>query len=435
MLGLEFQFLTGRFHATPWGRNVNEGSVEWPPSPWRLHRALLFGWLLAAPERSQVSVEALLGRLAANPPCFHLPPSANAHTRHYVPSGDERRLMLDAFTAVERDGEPVVAIWPELDLDETETELLDSLVKGVRYLGRSESWVRVQRTTRTWSVEARPLGEEDPSNHNLVTLLAPEPMATLEQCSATTGSLRKAGWSRPPGSRWVTYQVQPAPATPGRPPAVSRQPTYLTYFLRCEEPIPREKTLPFADRFRRLLVRQEPISATLSGKDQGVARQDNHRHLHILPDGPGAHLDRLVLWAPEGFSEDDLRVLTRLVRLPAERGGPEVDLLVSRVSGGEDQPAGAIWESFTPFLAPRHTKPDGRDSLEEQLVAECHRRGLPSPVISTMVGEFPRYGNRRGPRRAPGAPVWLRLEFPGPVSGPICLGASCHFGMGRFKPT
>ena len=38
---LTFTFPGRRFHATPWGSHVNEGQVEWPPSPWRLCRALL----------------------------------------------------------------------------------------------------------------------------------------------------------------------------------------------------------------------------------------------------------------------------------------------------------------------------------------------------------------------------------------------------------
>ncbi len=34
MLAIALRFPLGRFHATPWGRHVNEGAPEWPPSPW-----------------------------------------------------------------------------------------------------------------------------------------------------------------------------------------------------------------------------------------------------------------------------------------------------------------------------------------------------------------------------------------------------------------
>ena len=38
---LTFTFPGKRYHATPWGAPVNEAQVEWPPSPWRVCRALL----------------------------------------------------------------------------------------------------------------------------------------------------------------------------------------------------------------------------------------------------------------------------------------------------------------------------------------------------------------------------------------------------------
>jgi CRISPR-associated protein Csb2 len=50
MLVVELRFLTGRYHATPWGRNVNEGATEWPPSPYRLVRALYDAWKRKRPD-------------------------------------------------------------------------------------------------------------------------------------------------------------------------------------------------------------------------------------------------------------------------------------------------------------------------------------------------------------------------------------------------
>ena len=43
-LSIAVAFPAGRFHATPWGHHVNEGLPEWPPSPWRLLRALIATW-------------------------------------------------------------------------------------------------------------------------------------------------------------------------------------------------------------------------------------------------------------------------------------------------------------------------------------------------------------------------------------------------------
>ncbi|MBI2808686.1 MAG: hypothetical protein HYX68_27170 [Planctomycetes bacterium] len=40
-LAISFHFLTGRAHLHPWQTHHNEGRVEWPPSHWRLLRALV----------------------------------------------------------------------------------------------------------------------------------------------------------------------------------------------------------------------------------------------------------------------------------------------------------------------------------------------------------------------------------------------------------
>jgi CRISPR-associated protein Csb2 len=46
---LALRFPLGRYHATPWDRSANEGTTEWPPSPWRLLRALVATWYTRCP--------------------------------------------------------------------------------------------------------------------------------------------------------------------------------------------------------------------------------------------------------------------------------------------------------------------------------------------------------------------------------------------------
>src|SRR5271169_2434215 len=105
MTVLELHFPAGRYHATPWGRHVNEGAVEWPPSPWRFLRALVAVWKRTLPELPQPEVEPILRVLAA-PPDFVLPPASTGHTRHFMPwfkkGPDDRTLVFDTFVAVSR---------------------------------------------------------------------------------------------------------------------------------------------------------------------------------------------------------------------------------------------------------------------------------------------------------------------------------------------
>ncbi len=73
---LIFRFPAGRYHATPWGHHVNEGLIEWPPSPWRLLRALLatgyamLHWPTGGPPPE---ARSLVEKLASVLPDYRLP--------------------------------------------------------------------------------------------------------------------------------------------------------------------------------------------------------------------------------------------------------------------------------------------------------------------------------------------------------------------------
>src|SRR5437764_6280319 len=96
---LKLTFLAGRYHATPWGRHVNEASPEWPPSPWRLLRALVATWKRKLDREFTVTdVEPVLRSVAA-PPQFALPPASLGHSRHFMPwfkkGPDDRTMIFD----------------------------------------------------------------------------------------------------------------------------------------------------------------------------------------------------------------------------------------------------------------------------------------------------------------------------------------------------
>src|SRR5437588_6654950 len=99
---VELNFPASRLHATPWGRHVNEGAVEWPPSPWRILRALVATWHLKAKDDVPEAVmRGLVHLLAEKPPVFYLPPATLGHARHYMPIIEGRNQkttkVFDAF--------------------------------------------------------------------------------------------------------------------------------------------------------------------------------------------------------------------------------------------------------------------------------------------------------------------------------------------------
>jgi CRISPR-associated protein Csb2 len=210
MIAISFRFLTGRYHATPWGRHVNEGAVEWPPSPWRILRAMIAAWKRTVPKIAEAEVKPILEKLAAKPPEFVLPPASTGHTRHFMPLKDKKpdpkqnrdvieraalagipreliriknpTLVFDTFVALSRDT-PVIVRWPDASLEGSQRETLACILKNLNTLGRSESWCDAALVsdlgpygTTQQPFIAKPLnGSEPPPDHEIVRVLCPDP--------------------------------------------------------------------------------------------------------------------------------------------------------------------------------------------------------------------------------------------------------------------
>src|SRR5437763_1263595 len=142
MLAIELRFPAGRYHATPWGRHHNEGVAEWPPSPWRLLRALVAVWKRTRADLPADAVRRLLAPLTELP-LFTLPAATVAHTRHYVPwekkGPRDRTLVHDTFVAVRRE-DAVAVCWPDAELPGDQLAVLAELLANLTHLGRRESW-------------------------------------------------------------------------------------------------------------------------------------------------------------------------------------------------------------------------------------------------------------------------------------------------------
>lgn len=266
---LLLRFPGRRYHATPWGNHVNEGLIEWPPSPWRVLRALLSvgytacGWAATFNEPWKSSppepARSLLLKLAAVAPRYSLPSATGAHSRHYMPTaefkdGRERTTMVfDTWAQI--DGGELAITW-DVDLDAEQGATLQELVAGLNYLGRSESWVQARVATPAESAavqhNCQPCGEvaapgpgwdqvvllgvtdasayatwcEPALQQQLATTPAPTgkskalvakhqaalqavrdmfPADTLACLQVDTNWLRQHGWSQPPGSRKLLY--------------------------------------------------------------------------------------------------------------------------------------------------------------------------------------------------------------------------------------
>jgi CRISPR-associated protein Csb2 len=266
---LVLTFPAGRYHATPWGRHVNEGVPEWPPSPWRLLRALVATWRRKCMDLSEASVRRVLERLVP-PPNFHLPPARVAHTRHamptnelarnYKPSNAEKKagkfqgdptIVFDTFVVVHR-SDAILVQWPDLTLPQDDINTLSALVKNLTSLGRAEGWVHAELAnglTAEWNCVPSAAAS---TAQELVPVFCPDPDTAFGSehyppppdakklkkglkpdeyffdcprwhLCLDTEIIHKERWPRVPGARWVSY-ARPTDAFTKQHAAVSERP-------------------------------------------------------------------------------------------------------------------------------------------------------------------------------------------------------------------
>lgn len=336
MLVVRFRFPGGLYHATPWGRHVNEGEVEWPPSPWRLARALVAtgfgrcGWT-----EVPAAARPLLHALGGTVPDWYLPRGTLGHSRHYMPDfGGGTSKVIDAWVRLPRDADSFAA-WA-VDEAGLDLALLDRLLARLGWLGRSESWVEAARVE---AFDARPdlvrvaaaSEEGDPVDglvilpHEVyarwraarITERAAEVLATKQDRDVAKGKaprerltkgdlakieegypldpvealcmrsseLRGAGFSQPPGTRhirwWRPADLLRAAPQPAR--AWRRDPPPRFALLAVT---PDTSSAPALTRLALGLYRAEALHAALVKRApvaEFVGSRDGHAHAAILP--------------------------------------------------------------------------------------------------------------------------------------------------------
>jgi CRISPR-associated protein Csb2 len=471
MIRLEIRLPAGRFHATPWGHHVNEGVPEWPPSPFRIVRALAAAMFTRCPELDRATALAAL-RLLAAPPSFSLPPATTSHTRHYLSQNKTDRtgrMVFDTFVAVDREA-AIFVHWP-VDPSPGQRRALATLAAEVSYLGRAEAWCDLRLMEED---EEAPPPSCVPSDGTAAKSMTTERVLCLaegfteQDLTRTTSALQREGYGDPPGTRWVFYR-RPIDA-PRR--GSSRSPAPVSGpFPTVAELVLGGKVLPLftdavrvAEQIRRAALScfGTPSSPILSGKGpDNVARRDQHRHAHYIPEARGKtnRVTHVWVYAPEGFGEAEQAALAKIRFLTQEHGRPDLDVVLSGFGQTEDfetvSPLFGVsrrWRSRTPFVLPRHAK-ERRDSPEEQLAHELSLRGLAVPAeIAPELGVSlfdPGAGKdastrwlsfRMLRRRDRGNEAVTTKGFAGftitfaeAQRGPILLGYGAHYGLGQFE--
>ncbi len=209
MIALRLRFPAGRYHATPWGRHVNEAAVAWPPEPLRILRALIACHHRKA-DRTRFtdnSLADLIDELAEQLPVYHLPDAVHAHTRHYMPAPVKTTLVFDAFARFDPE-ETLIVGWPGVALGAELRDHFEHLTARLGYLGRAESWVEAEviewngegGNAQPWHSDESKANLSASSQPHLTPLYAPlvsgDYRNQRERLVAEERERRRAGWTK-----------------------------------------------------------------------------------------------------------------------------------------------------------------------------------------------------------------------------------------------
>ena len=473
MITIGLKFIAGRYHATPWGKHVNEGAVEWPPSPYRLLRAIIASWKYNHQTIDEEDIYKIINALSSEVPCFFLPQTSSGHTRHYMPTpSGKAKMIIDAFTSISKK-EHVYIVWDKLNLGNDERSTLEKIIKDIHYLGRSESWCDIEVCT-TYTKDKKPncipldnkSKQENTDDLKLVRVMTPSKEITLNDLYVITDDLReKKRRVYPDGSQMTTYVINDKVDLPEMQRKDPEKVQIVRYAVKNKVKPQNTKTLNVSEMFRKAAQSKfgernnKKSSEVLSGKTTKGEILKGHGHAFYIPtdedyDGRIDHITVLVQ-NENGINVNELDALLGVKRVfSKDYSESTIELIVEGYGSKDDYwylpmfRKSKKWNSHTPLVLARHVKYRSnkvlRDSAEEQIRNELERRyGVTdvcvyskNPQKRMETKHYPFQFKRFRKNDRPGGGAYnIRLEFKNPVEGPILLGYGIHFGLGVFFPS
>ena len=325
-LVLEQFFPLGRFHATRWNQNPYEDRHgEWPPSPWRLLRALAARWFQYAREtgdEDETARNELLEQLAAETPVFDLPtftwrvePALRQYHKTEVAWTDKSAkaaaykrpgttLVLDAFRAIPPT-DRILWTWDAAKLPPRLEKLLGQLLRRVIYFGRAETHCRFAPGTTPGQELTRCELSSSSTCGSPVLVAIPVAKLNLKSLLASSDDRLFKGRQIPPGTEWRYAHVPKCATVSALSTRKARFPTGLRVIQFAvggrvyPEPTQWVRVI---DRFRgavlkyaaRILSGEENASyrelptelrgelKLLSGKDSAGRPIQGHQHPYLI---------------------------------------------------------------------------------------------------------------------------------------------------------
>lgn len=468
MIIFRLDFERKRYHATAWGKNVNEGIVDWPPSPWRLLRAIISSWKTYHQDLPEDIIWPILQTMLSSKVSFKLPPAREAHTRHYVPlaSTSTKKIIktekiLDTFIVV--GDQPVFAIWEDANLDKVQRKILQDVLDDIRYIGRSESLCSVVLFNEKIVPNCTPMNGHGTEDVEITNVLTPKKSASLEKLCVTTRELKSEKRTYPVETEIIPY-IRPSGCLTARPSATAHASipsiTVVRYAITGKMRPLVADTISIGDSFKRTAMsiygkmNTGGMSPVLSGRhgSDGSIMLDNHKHAFFLPtdEDNDNKLDHITVVSLAGhpFKPDVMTALMKIKRIWHGSNALQITYLArGQTEDFKTVPIlqrANVWISDTPYIPNRHIKKNGngiKDNPMDQIRREAASRELPHinhiKIIKTKMHgflpiQFKKY--RKKGLHVCGGAYSMCIEFAEKVQGPVSFGYGSHFGLGMFVP-
>lgn len=433
---LRQSFPLGRFHATPWRVNpFDDPNGEWPPSPWRLVRAVVARWYQwtreAGDTQDGTDLDDLVRALCDSSYRFHLPVHARRGSpmRQYHPvefgwnpAAKKKAgmrcygtsLIQDNYWSVPRDD--TGALWWFIEGSQWTPQLVETLdrcLERLIYFGRAETFTAIRRVDGPAS-EPNCEVLDRPRSSTSVRVLVPERSATRFDVERVTDDPEVVGRSIPPGARVMYANLPPRPPAREEPmvPPVRTDCRLMQLAIGWNVPPEPRAIVRLTARFRTAVLREllriktgerevtwstagAPVRAEVAdmiGKDVDGKPLRGHRHAEFLAWWESVLPTRLLVWREaRPFDADEQRAILSAAsrELSWAAAGPDagawkvrlvpLDGAVPAPPGFDGRPA-AVWESLTPYVPPRHYlrggQPRASEALPNQIRRELVQRGV-----------------------------------------------------------
>lgn len=455
---LRQEFRLGRFHATPWRVNpFDDPHGEWPPSPWRLVRAVTARWYQWAREAEQepdlAKLQQLQAALCKSSYAFHLPADARKGTplRQYHPTdfgwrpAEKKKAGTRSYgTSLVQDNywcvPPESPVWWFVEGDEWTDDLralLAQCLERMTYFGRAETFSRIGVAGTAEGIPTTPnCTLVDSRTTGAAPVLSPLASATREDIERTTDNPEAVKRAVPPGAHWLYAVRPPRPESREHRRVPEHQPDcHLMQFAIGWNVAPDPRAIVrLTSRFRGAVLRDlvqlktgdpsvtwtragrnvRDAIADMTGKDANGEALKGHRHTEFLAWCEDHQPTRLLVWrASRAFDADEqeaiLLAAARDVSWSAAGSDSDewkvrlvpLDRAVPPPPGFNGQPS-ITWESVTPYVPSRHHLRGGKEregeSITEQIRRELQRRGFDQNVEVEVEGS-PRWVPVHVPRR------------------------------------